>query len=81
MLGQLQNIEGDICSLQISSLENISGDYTGKPFLIKNVSDESQEVEIMLANNYDWITTIIEPGWNPEICTGIKNAQNIQIGR
>jgi hypothetical protein len=38
------------------------------------LSDESQEVEIMLANNYDWITTIIEPGWNPEICTGIKNA-------
>lgn len=67
------NRMGEYCSLQISSLKDLTGDYESKsPFLIKNLSSDSITLNIKCVNNADYISTTIDPGWNPEICVGIK---------
>ena len=79
----IANRTGELCSLQVSRLENISGDYTSStPFLIKNISGDQLELEIKPVGNADYITTILDEGWNPELCIGVKGTAEgqIQIG-
>lgn len=80
---KLMNIKGDICSMQISQLEDVSGDYeSGTPFLIKVKGDSVITAELKLLKNKDYIETELYPGWNSEICKGIRGASGeIQIGR
>lgn len=80
---KLTNMYGDRCSLQISRLINAKGDYeSGTPFLIKVLGDSAITAEIKTLKNKDYIETELYPGWNSEICKGIKNASGeIQIGR
>lgn len=69
------NSGGTINSLQVSVVGNITaGNFSiGKNFLIKNITDGPIEVTIIPSNGED-ISTILYPGWNPEICRGVINA-------
>lgn len=57
-----------------------SGDFnitiSGKkqPFLIKNITEDNVEVEIVPAGQTESITTVLYPGWNVEIVNQINNA-------
>lgn len=65
-------------SLQVSRLYNIpEGNFvvTDKyyPVLIKNITDENVTLQVLLADASDYISTILYPGWNPELIVGIKD--------
>ena len=45
-----------------------------QPFLIKNITEDNVEVEIVPAGQTTAITTILYPGWNVEIVNQINNA-------
>lgn len=81
----IMNRMGEYCSLQISQLKDIEGDYESKsPFLIKNISGDSLQLQLKLVNNSSYIETFIDEGWNPEICEGVKGITGkglIQIGK
>ena len=59
------------------------GDFApGRPFVIKNITDDAFELEIRLANQDDFVTTQIYPGWNPELIVEIHDvvADTLQWG-
>lgn len=63
-------------SLQVSNLYLIpKGNFkVSEPVLIKNITDEKVTVEIQLMDSKEkYISTVLYPGWNPELITGIKN--------
>ena len=70
-------------SQQVSKLGAITAgtfqldDY--KPFLIKNVTDENISVSIRLANMSAPITTVLYPGWNPELVIEVIGAVENQL--
>ena len=77
------NSNGVPQSQQVSKLGAITAgtfqldDY--KPFLIKNVTDENISVSIRLANMSAPITTVLYPGWNPELVIEVIGAVENQL--
>lgn len=65
-------------SLQVSNLYTLpAGDYriseNEGPFLVKNITDQNITVQIELMDSKEkYITTVLYPGWNPELVVGIK---------
>lgn len=70
-------------SLQISEIGNIpSGEFSiddmrgGKlPFLVKNITEDPIEVEVILAGMEEPVTTVLYPGWNVELVKQVNNAE------
>lgn len=65
-------------SLQVSRLWDIpAGDFTVKkgntPVLLKNITEDNVTLQILLMDSNDYVSTVIYPGWNPELVIGIKN--------
>lgn len=81
---QIHNENERIISLQVSKMKKIpAGNYTqDEPFLIKNITDNNITLQVLLADDDDYIENIIYPGWNPELVKGIKGVKdnNILIG-
>lgn len=80
------NENGVINSLQVSVLGAIpSGDFKpGFNFLIKNITDENITVTIKPVGNKEAISTVLQSGWNPEICSeiiGVTADNTLQFGR
>lgn len=72
----MKNGGEDTVSLQVSCLKNIEGDQEFRiPVLIKNITDDNITCEILLPNNEDYIQTVLYPGWNSELITGIRQVQ------
>ncbi len=75
-------------SIQISNLILLpSGNFRitkdQRPFLIKNITDSNITVEIELPDSKEqYISTVLYPGWNPELIVGIKNvpSNSLQAG-
>lgn len=80
------NIDGKANSLQVSRMGKIPvGNFkltTGDPFLIKNVTDANITIEIKPAGNAEKISTVLYPGWNPELCVEVigTTADQLQYG-
>lgn len=53
---------------------NITISKQKQPFLIKNITEDNVEVEIVPAGQTTAITTVLYPGWNVEIVNQINNA-------
>ena len=75
-------------SLQVSRLwllpkgnfELSKGTY---PVLIKNITEDNITVEVLLKDSEGkYVSTVLYPGWNPELIIGIKNvpANSLQAG-
>lgn len=81
---QIHNENERTISLQVSKMKQLdAGEYTQEQaFLIKNITESNITLSILLADDEDYITTTILPGWNPEVVRGIKDAPggSIQIG-
>lgn len=65
-------------SVQVSKLYLIpQGNYIVSdktyPILVKNITDDNITLEVLLADSNEYISTILYPGWNPELIIGIKN--------
>lgn len=77
-------IGGAAVSLQVSSIGNIpAGNYEpGNIFLIKNITEDNITVEVLPATSNDYISTVLYPGWNPELVRGVKGvtANQLQYG-
>lgn len=75
-------------SLQISNLYTLpEGDFRVSenqgPVLIKNITDQNITLEIELMDSKEkYISTVLYPGWNPELVVGIKNvpSDTLQAG-
>lgn len=69
-------------SLQVSRLwllpqGNFKLGKGDRPVLIKNITDDNITVEITLKDSEGkYISTVLYPGWNPELIVGIKNVPN-----
>lgn len=81
---QIHNENERTISLQVSKMKQLpAGDYTQEQaFLIKNISGQEISLEILLADDVDYLETTIMPGWNPEMVKGVRNVpeNSIQIG-
>lgn len=53
---------------------NITISRQKQPFLIKNITEDNVEVEIIPAGQTAAITTVLYPGWNVEIVNQVNNA-------
>lgn len=70
-------------SLQISEIGNIpSGEFSiddmrgdKLPFLVKNITEDPIEVEVILAGMETPVTTVFYAGWNVELVKQVNNAQ------
>lgn len=66
-------------SLQVSRLYLLpAGDfelpYGSNAVLVKNITDDNVTVEVLLKDSEgQYVSTILYPGWNPELIIGIKN--------
>jgi hypothetical protein len=73
-----------INSLQVSVLRNIPAGYfnPGIGFLVKNITEENMQLQVRPAGQSEFITTVLYPGWNPEIYSEIKGvlANTLQYG-
>lgn len=71
------NSGGVVNSLQISTIGVItSGTFSiGRNFLIKNITEDPIVATIIPASG-ESISTVLYPGWNPEICKGVIGAQS-----
>lgn len=75
-------------SLQISRLwllqeGNFELTRGSKPVLIKNITDNNITVDVLLIDSDGtYVSTILYPGWNPELIIGIKNvpSNSLQAG-
>lgn len=64
-------------NIQITKLGNVTGGEFKIPpqsFMLKNLTDDFLRVTIQLVDEKDPISTILEPGWNPEMCKKVLNA-------
>ena len=81
---QIHNENERSISLQVSKMKLLpAGDYTQEQaFLIKNISGQELSLEILPADDNDYLETTITLGWNPEVVIGIRNVpeNTIQIG-
>lgn len=82
----LQSLNQKTVSPQVSVLNNVpEGDFslpTGVYFLLKNITDEDITLEVKTADNKDFVSTKIYPGWNPELVIAVKGApaDSLQYG-
>lgn len=53
---------------------NITISGQKQPFLIKNITEDNVEVEIVPAGQTAAIITVLYPGWNVEIVNQVNNA-------
>lgn len=66
-------------SLQVSRLWLLpEGDFKltpgSNPVLIKNITEDNITVEVSLKDSEgQYVSTILYPGWNPELIIGIRN--------
>lgn len=81
---ELLNKDLLINSLQVSKLKSIpAGDFNPKMyFLVKNITDNNITVEVRPAGQKEFVTTVLYPGWNPELIAEIKGviADQLQYG-
>lgn len=75
----INNINQDANSLQVSKLYNVpAGNWSlpdgAYPALIKNITGDEVKVQVKLYKGEDFISTVLYPGWNPELIIAIKNA-------
>ena len=77
----IEDENGYKVNLQVSFVGNIPGGdfYNDRCFLVKNNTDSNITVQIKPANNKDFISTTLYPGWNAEICTAVKGAVGGQL--
>nr|DAN43736.1 MAG TPA: hypothetical protein [Caudoviricetes sp.] len=77
MYGKVANREGKISSVQVSILHDVpAGDFfPGVRFLIKNITDDNITIAIRPAGQEDFVTTVLYPGWNPELCEEIQEVE------
>lgn len=73
-----------INSLQVSKLKDIpQGNFNpGIYFLVKNITDNNIAIEVRPAGQSECVTTVLYPGWNPELISEVKNvtANQLQYG-
>lgn len=73
-----------INSLQVSKLKDIpQGNFNpGIYFLVKNITDNNVTIEVRPAGQSEFVSTVLYPGWNPELISEIKNvtANQLQYG-
>lgn len=73
-----------INSLQVSKLKDIpQGNFNpGIYFLVKNITDNNITIEVRPAGQSEFVSTVLYPGWNPELISEIKNvtANQLQYG-
>lgn len=75
-------------SLQVSRLWLLpAGDFEfpkgSTAVLIKNITDSNITVEVLLRDSDGkYVSTVLYPGWNPELIIGIKNvpSNSLQAG-
>lgn len=75
-------------SLQVSRLwllpaGNFEFPKGSKAVLIKNITDSNITVEVLLRDSDGkYVSTVLYPGWNPELIIGIKNVpeNSLQAG-
>lgn len=75
-------------SLQVSRLwlipqGNFQLSVGSNPVLIKNITEDNITVEVMLKDSDGkYVSTVLYPGWNPELIIGIKNVpeNSLQAG-
>ena len=74
MADKITNQGGAINPLQVSVLKDIpAGNFNpGIYFLVKNITEGNIEAQVRPAGQSEFVTTIIYPGWNPEIYSEIK---------
>lgn len=74
----------EITRLQVTVVKDIpAGNFSlTVPFVIKNNTEDPITVEILPIGQSDYISTILSPGWNPEIVIGVKNVtdKTLQYG-
>ena len=76
----IHNRVGRATSTQVSITEDV---FTPEfYFLIKNTNDNEVTVEIRPAGQEKFITTVLYPGWNPELCSAVrtKGETGLQYG-
>lgn len=75
---------GSRISLQVSTLKNVpEGNFEpGMYFLLKNITEDNISIEVLPANSTEYISTVLYPGWNPELIKGVKNvvSNTLQYG-
>ena len=75
-----RNINGRPTSEQVSRVSAIpAGNFAlpnaSHPVLLKNITDYPVKVEVLPVDNEGaYISTVIYPGWNPELSIGVKGA-------
>lgn len=71
----LINENGCANSLQVSVLHDIpEGNFNpGRAFVVKNITEDAIEASVRLVNQEDFVTTLIYPGWNPELLAEIED--------
>lgn len=75
-----RNINGRPTSEQISRLKAVpAGNFVlptaSNPILVKNITDYAVKIDILPIDNEGvYISTVLYPGWNPELVIGIKGA-------
>lgn len=75
--------------MQIGNAEAVPGisaaDYaptTDIPFLVKNDGTDNVTLEVKYANGTAWVSTVFQPGWNPDVIKAIKtNAATLNLKR
>lgn len=66
------SIMGNVAAVAEFSISDGMGDK--KPFLLKNITEDSIQVEVVLAGMEEPITTTIYSGWNVELVKQVNNA-------
>lgn len=80
----IKNENGCANSLQVSVLQDVpEGTFSpGRPFVVKNITDDAIQASVRLVNQENFVTTQIYPGWNPELLIEIEDveADTLQYG-
>lgn len=71
----LNNQSHLVTSLQVGVLKDMpEGDFNpGHYFLIKNITEDPYGVEVRPAGQKEFVTTVMYPGWNPELISEVKD--------
>ena len=74
MIDFIHNIDCRATSTQFSRMDDITEDVFTPEFyfLIKNTIENDVTVEIRPAGQENFITTVLYPGWNPELCSAVR---------
>ena len=77
----LNNQSHLVTSLQVGVLKDVpEGDFNpGHYFLIKNITEENISIEVRPAGQQETVTTVLYPGWNPEIYAEVKGVTSGQL--